>query len=168
MNEELLTQEEIELAQKEERKEKYKNTQKYLVSDEYKGMCEYFTNKGETLLEEIKEELKNRKETKATKGEMDKIYSFIEFLKEVLDKLGKSKGAEVYKEIISGQIEAGYTNIYNRIEELGDVPVYSDLDFMKQLRIDYILLNKRMENWSEMFQDSKEEKKDTQPYEYGG
>lgn len=160
-----LTEEEIKTNSLKERANKFKHTQKYIVSDEYKEMLKYFEEKGETLLPEIKKEIASRKKVVAIKSEVDKIYSFKLFLVELKEKLGNSEGAKVISEIIDGQIEAAESNIYNKIEELGDVPIYTKLDFTKQLRIDYLLVGQRIERWSNSFLDKKEEKMDMHPYE---
>jgi hypothetical protein len=163
---ETLTDEEVNERIRAERREKYKATQKYLLTDSYKELTEYFINKGEELKENIHTEINTREKSVAEKSEVDVVYAFIQFLGEVLDKLGDSDGEKVYRAIIEEQIANGWTNIENKVEELGDVPIYSKLDFIKQARIDYLLLNKRMENWSEGFADNKEEKiPDGHPYE---
>lgn len=55
--------------------------------------------------------------------------------------------------------------MFNKVEELGDVPIYTELDFNKQRRIDYLLLGQRIERWSNSFLDRKEESMDLHPYE---
>lgn len=165
MSEIELTEEEIKANLKAERVEKYKNTQKYILSDEYKEMLKYFEEKWESLLPEIKNEIATRTKVEAIKSEVDKIYAFSLFLKEVQEKLGESEGAKVISEIIDGQIEAADSNMHNKVEELGDVPIYTKLDFTKQLRIDYLLVGQRIERWSDSFLDKKEDKMDLHPYE---
>lgn len=160
-----LTEEEINANLKAERVEKYKNTQKFILSDEYNAMIKYFEDKGESLLPEIKNEIATRKKVEATKSEVDKIYAFSLFLKEVQPVLGESEGAKVINEIINGQLEAAESNMFNKVEELGDVPIYTELDFNKQRRIDYLLLGQRIERWSNSFLDRKEESMDLHPYE---
>lgn len=163
---ETLTDEEVNERIRAERREKYKATQKYLLTDSYKELTKYFSDKGDNMKDSIRKEISTRKKSVAEKSEVDVVYNFILFLEEVLDKLGNSEGEKVYRAIIEEQIANGWTNIENKVEELGDVPIYSKLDFIKQARIDYLLLNKRMENWSEGFADKKDEKiPDSHPYE---
>lgn len=161
-----------------ERVEEYKATQRYLQSEEYSAIVDKFRKDGEEMLPIIRNEIETREKVETTKSEADKVLGFVKFMEEVLSMIGDSEGGKVFKEIISGQIEAGWSHVdnkimsrYNEEDEFSplipfDAPVYSKLDLMKQARIDRLRLDSRMEGWSDSFSDPKAQQiPSAHPYE---
>ena len=159
-------QKEQELA---ERREKYKITQKYLLTKEFRELLDLFKNKWEILLRKAKTELKTREKPVQEHSELDKIEQFRLLLQEVVKRLWKTQWDNIFKEELERQIEYAESNIYWKVTnmetwEMFDVPIYTKLDLIKQLRIDSILLDKRFYNISEWFHDEKEVKDEANPY----
>lgn len=148
-----------------ERKETFNKLTKYLQSDEYKELCEYFTKKWNALDSQIIKLVKERKETKWEKSELDKMVEFWDYLDEVLEKLWWTEWELIMKADLLRDKESVNSHILNKVEELFDMPVYSKADLLKQKRIDYLLLWKRIEGKVNSYADLKEEKQDLHPYE---
>lgn len=160
-----LTQEELELKIKHERKERFKKLNKYIQSDEFKEICSYFRKKWEDLTDEIRTKLQERTETKTIKSQLDRDVLFQNFLKEVKEQFGSSEWEEILKLEFQESINNVETHIFNKIEELYDAPVYSEIDIIKQIRIDYLCVDQRIKRIMASYADWKEEKISLHPYE---
>lgn len=160
-----LTQEELMLKELDERKEKFKKINKYIQSKSYEKLCKYFREKWEALTETIRESLLVRQEAKTIKSQLDRDIVFKNFLSEVKEQFWNSEWEEVLKNDFQESINNVETHIFNKIEELYDAPVYTEIDILKQIRIDYLCIDQRIERILASYADRKEEKQSLHPYE---
>lgn len=160
-----LTEEQKELLQLQERKDKYKKLQHYLQSDAFEKICEHFESKWKEIEKEIIKEIKERQETKVLKSELDKNHQFYNFQRELIEQLWDSEWELILKKDLEDNSENTFTHCLNKIEELYDAPVYSNLDLLKQLRIDYIMVWERLRRMSAFYLDTKEIEDNSNPYE---
>lgn len=165
--EDKLSEEEQKALELEIRKEKYKKTQRYLLTDEFQKLCEKLEAKWETLFEKIKEEIEKRKEVKAIKSEVDRIVSDIEFYNNILAELWESEWAKVFAEELKERIVNAESNIYIKIsvEEMFDFPMYTKLDMLKIKRNRLSTIRQYMYKISESYFDNKDLQAPLNPYE---
>lgn len=163
-----LTEEQLKQLELDERKEKYKKLQHFLQSDACTTLCDTYTEKWESLVWKIKDKISNRKETKSNRSQLDKDVAFQLVLEEFIDSLWDMDGENVLRGYFIDQVEAIETNILNKVsheEELYDLPFYTDIDILKQIRMDYCTLHKRISAITASFADKKEEQYNPNPYE---
>lgn len=163
-----LTEDQLKQLELDERKDKYKKLQHYLQSEEFKTLCIKYNDIWEQKSLEIKKLLKERKETKSTKSQLDKDVEFQYFLEEILKDLSVTDWEEILKQYFKEQIEAIDTNLLNKVsheEELYDVPFYTQIDIEKQIRMDYCTFEKRVRAITASFADKTEEASNPNPYE---
>lgn len=160
-----LTEEQLKDLEITENKRKYKILQKYLQTKEYKELVEKFIQKWKDIEDSIEKYIRDRKETKATKSELDKSLQFYDFQQELKNSLWDSEAEQILKADIQEMSENTYTHILNKIEELYDAPTYSELDLIRQLRIDYILVESRIWRIIAWYLDAKQEISNPNPYE---
>lgn len=160
-----LTDEQKELLEKDQRKEKYKKLSHFLQTKDFEKICKHFEKKWEALTKKVTDLIQNRNECKAEKSELDKNYQFYNFQKELAEKLWDSEAEQVLKKDLLDNAENTYTHCLNKIEELYDAPVYTQLDLLKQLRIDYLMVWERLRRMTEFYLDTKEIMDNANPYE---
>lgn len=160
-----LSEEQKQLLETQERKEKYKKLQHFLNSKEFDKITKYFENKWKEIETQIIESIKTRKEAKVVKSELDKNYQFYNFQNELIEQLWESEWEKILKEDLKSNSENTFTHCLNKIEELYDAPVYSELDLLKQLRIDYIMVWERFRRMSAFYLDTKDIEDNANPYE---
>lgn len=160
-----LSEEQKELLEIQEKKEKYKKLQHFINSESFTEITKYFENKWKEIENKIIEIIKNRKEAKVLKSELDKNYQFYNFQIELIEKLWESEWEKILKEDLRENSENTFTHCLNKIEELYDAPVYSELDLLKQLRIDYIMVWERFRRMSAFYLHTKEIEDNSNPYE---
>lgn len=150
-----------------ERKEKYKATQRYLLSPAFRKLIEEFTIEWEEIFTKIKTELKTRKKTEALSSEVDKIVADIAYYKKIISKLDKTEWAKILKGEIEARITNAESNIYIKVapEELFDLPVFTKLDMLKRKRNSYLTTDKLLHNISDWFFDDKEKGDNPNPYD---
>lgn len=162
-----LTEQEEKQKELDERKEKYKKTQKFLVTDECEEVCTTLFEKWDKVLEEIKTELKNRKECKSKFSEVDKIVQDIEFYETVSKELWNSEWEKVLKNEFKIRIENAESNVFIKVsvEEMFDFAIYTELDMLKMKRNRLSTVKQYLTNLSESFFDDKSKEVPDNPYE---
>ena len=149
------------------RKDNYKKTQRYILTDEFRKLCKYFDNKWKKVFEEIKLEIKNRKQTVAIKSELDKILQDIEYYDSIFKQLWTSEWEKVLKDELNTRKINAESNVYIKVQpdELFDLPVYTKLDMLKMKRNGYLTVEKYITLISEWFFDAKDSENNPNPYE---
>ena len=178
-----LTQEEQELLQEDINRDKLKKIDKFMWRvetmnedltippvikfewEDFKKLISYFEARWNDLLEKLKKEIKTRKKTELKYSETDYDYLFIKILQEFIKWLWESEWEKVIKEYWEEQIENIESNIYNKVSELYDAPVYSNFDMLKREKNDYMLFWKRIEMIRESFNRQKQKISNPNPYE---
>jgi len=163
-----LTEEQKKLLEIDEKKKKHKLLKDYLKTEDYKKLIEYFKNKSELKLEEIKKELDNRRKgwiSKATQSELNISLSFYDFQLELANKLWNSEAEEILKTDLINNADNTYTHLTNKVEELYDVPSYSNLDLIKKERMEYWLIDDRIEQMVWFYDLDKQKIPNLNPYE---
>jgi putative cell wall-binding protein len=131
----------------------------------YNKFLELFKEKGNIILEELKREIKWRKETKLIHSQTDFDHNFACILQDFIYELWESKWEEVLKEYLYEQIEAIESNVFNKTEELYDAPVFSKFDLLKRKKNEYLLLSKRIEIIRNSFSTQIQKLDNPNPYE---
>jgi len=163
-----LTEEEKELLELDIKKKKYKLLIRYLESKECKALIKKYEGKWEKILKEIVKELNNRRKgirSKAAVSDLDKTLSFYDFQLEVVKDLWDSEAEQILKEDLIKSAENTYTHLTNKIEELFDVPSYSELDLLKHRRVEYALIKDKLELMTSLYLDKKNVVPNLNPYE---
>lgn len=163
-----LTDEEKVLLELDIKKKKYKLLTKYLDSKECKALIKKYVKKWDKILKEIEAEIDKRRTewgSKATVSELDKSIAFYDFQVELSKDLWDSEAELILKEDLTNNAENTYTHIVNKIEELYDVPSFSDLDLLKNRRIEYALIQDRLETMTSFYLDKQIVNPNDNPYE---
>lgn len=164
-----LTDKEKELLESDIRKNKFKILTKFLKSDKYKDLIKMYITKWKLLLEEIYLEIDKRRKgwfCKATRSDLDKTLSFYDFQVELANDIGKDSEAElILKEDLLKNAEDTYSHVLNKVEELYDVPSYSELDMLKYRKKEYLLIEDRLETMVSFYMEEKNEISNPNPYE---
>jgi len=163
-----LTDEEKTLLELDIKAKKYKLLTIYLSSKECEALIEKYVAKWDKILEEIVAELdKRRKGTrgKATVSDLDKTLSFYDFQLELVGDLWDSEAELVLIEDLTNSAENTYTHLINKIEELFDVPSYSELDLLKHRRVEYALIKDKLELMTSLYYDKQVINPNSNPYE---
>ena len=164
-----LTEEEKELLEIDTRRKKYKILSHYLLSDEYKKLVEEYKEKAERMLLKIEQEIENRRiglsEPKATQSDFSFSLQFYDFQKELANSLWDSEAEQILKGDLLNNADNTYTHLTNKIDQLYDVPSYSDLDLAKKLRMEYALVDDRIETMVWFYNDNTEISNSLNPYE---
>ena len=120
-------------------------------------------------IKEIEVELDKRRDgtwsSKATVSELDKNLAFYDFQVELANNLWDSEAELILKEDLLSNAEATYTHVTNKIEELYDVPSFSDLDSIKHIRVEYALIQDRLETMTSFYLDRQNLIPNDNPYE---
>jgi len=66
---------------------------------------------------------------------------------------------------VEEQIINAWSQVLNKVEELWDMPVYTELDLIKQLRIDYLLVDKKIEQMRDQYAVQEDVIEPQHPYE---
>lgn len=133
--------------------------------ENYNDFLDHFKFEWEKLLNELKEEIKNREETKLIYSQTDFDFNFATILQDFKDALWESAWEIALKEYLSEQILAIESNVFNKWEELYDAPVYSKFDLLKRKKNEYIILNKRIESIRNSYQTQTQKLDNPNPYE---
>lgn len=166
--EDQLTEEEKTLLEIDTKRKKYKLLTKYLDSKECKALIKKYVAKWNKILKEIVAELdkrRNGERGKATVSDLDKTLSFYDFQLEVVEDLWDTEAEKILKEDLTNSAEATYTHLTNKIEELYDVPSYSELDLLKHRRVEYALIKEKLELMTSLYYDKQMEVPNLNPYE---
>ena len=167
INDDLTEEEKVQL-ELDIKAKKYKILTKYLDSKECKALIKKYVKKWDKLLKEIVVELDKRRKWergKATVSDLDKTLSFYDFQLEVVKDLWDSEAELILKEDLTNSAEATYTHLTNKIEELYDVPSYSELDLLKNRRVEYALIKEKLELMTSLYYDKQMEVPNLNPYE---
>lgn len=163
-----LTDEQKELLEIDIRRKKYKILKNYLLTSEYEDLVNKFEIKANDLLEKIEKELDNRRNgwvSKATQSELNFSLQFYDFQRELANALWNSEAEQILKSDLLQNADNTYTHLTNKIEELYDVPSYSDLDLFKKARVEYALIRDRIEQMVWFYNDNIEVENNPNPYE---
>lgn len=163
-----LTDDEKTLLEIDIKAKKYKLLTAYLDTKECKALIKKYEKIWDKLLKEIETELDKRRiewGSKATVSELDKSLSFYDFQVELAWDLWDSEAELILKEDLDNNAENTYTHIINKIEELYDVPSFSDLDLLKNRRIEYTLIQDRLEQMTWFYLDKQIVNPNDNPYE---
>lgn len=164
-----LTEEEKTLLEIDTKKKKYKILVRYLETKECKDLIKKYVAKWEVLLKKIEEEVDKRRKwessSKAVVSELDKSISFYDFQLELANDLWDSEAEEILKADLLQNAENTYTHVTNKIEELYDVPSFSELDLLKNQRIEYALIQDRIETMVSFYNDTEIVNPNLNPYE---
>ena len=164
-----LTDEQLDQLETDVNKDKFKTLRWYLDSKEYNQTIEFFTGKIEDVDVLIKKEIELRRnlnnETKAIKSELDKSILFYDFQLEIIEQLGDTEAEKILKDDLIENADNTTTHIYNKIEEMYDIPTYSKLDILKQMRIDYIMIGERLQRMVWFYAQEKDSIKNPNPYQ---
>jgi len=82
-----------------ENKSKFNDISRFINSDKYEKLVKKYKSKWDKLEKKIIDIVIDRVETKWTKSELDKVYSYIPFLKELKGDLWASKWEKILKEM---------------------------------------------------------------------
>lgn len=164
-----LTDEERTQLEIDTKAKKYKILLKYLESEKCKALIIFYEAKWDVLLKEIKAELDKRRKgtwsSKATVSELDKSLSFYDFQVELANELWDSEAEQILAEDLRNNADATYTHLTNKIEELYDVPSFSALDLLKNRRVEYALIQDRLETMTWFYLDKQIVNPNLNPYE---
>lgn len=163
-----LTDKQKELLEIDLRRKKYKILKKYLFTPEYKDLVKKFETKANDILVKIEKELDNRRNgwvSKATQSELNFSLQFYDFQCELANALWNSEAEQILKNDLLQNADNTYTHLTNKIEELYDVPSYSDLDLLKKARVEYALIRDRIETMVWFYNDNIEVENNPNPYE---
>jgi len=167
----LLEQSEEVVSQEEVNSEKYKELNKYCVSDEHNALIEKYNSLNQELIKEIDEELEKRKTAKkdrivAEYSELDSIVEVREFLVEIVKQISEETlWGKYMKEELQSHILNASSHIYNRDEMTFDVPVYSKLAMIKKKRNLYGTLSRRFVEVVNKYAPVKQKEEALHPYE---
>lgn len=163
-----LTDIEKQLLELDTNKKKFNLLNKYLISNEYKNLVEHFKSKWDELFTKIELELDKRRNwerSKATVSDLDKTLSFYDFQIELMNALGNTEAELILKEDLKRNAENTKTHLTNKIDELYDVPSYSELDLLKLKRVEYSLIEDRINTMAWFYRQSEETLYNPNPYE---
>lgn len=163
-----LTDKEKELLELDTKKKKYKLLINYLGSKECKALIKKYVKKSDKIFKEILAELDKRRageRSKATVSELDKSIAFYDFQVELVNDLWDSEAELILKTDLTNNAEATHTHLTNKIEELYDVPSFSELDLLKNKRIEYALIQDRLETMTSFYLDKQNVMPNPNPYE---
>lgn len=166
--EDKLTDKEKELLEIDTRKKNYKLLMKYLGSKACKELVDKYVTKGDSILKEIELELDKRRNwerSKASVSELDKSLSFYDFQLELANDLWDSEAELILKQDLINNADNTKTHLTNKIEELYDVPSFSELDLLKNRRIEYALIQDRLETMVWFYSDMVNPISNPNPYE---
>jgi hypothetical protein len=87
--------------------------------------------------------LTERTKTETTKSELDKTYSFYNLMQEFIDKIWNTEDELYLKNLLIEEKQNILTHILNKTDEWYDLPLYTELDLVRQKRIDYLCIDQR-------------------------
>ena len=163
-----LTEEEKDLLELDIRKKKYKLLTKYLESKKCEALIKKYVKKWDRILKEIEAEIdkrRNGERSKATVSELDQSLAFHDFQVELANDLWDSEAEKILKKDLENNAENTYTHVINKIEELYDVPSFSELDLLKKRRVEYALIKDRLETMTSFYLDKQVINPNGNPYE---
>ena len=163
-----LSQKEKDLLELDIKNKKYKLLTKYLDSKECKTLILKYLSIWGDLLKEIELEIDKRRKwavSKASQSELNKSLHFHDFQVQLAGDLWDSEAESILREDLLSNAEATYTHVVNKIEELYDVPSFSDLDILKYKRIEYALIQDRLETMTSFYLDKQNLIPNDNPYE---
>ena len=163
-----LTEEEKTLLEIDTRKKKYKLLTNYLESKECESLIAKYIVKWEEILKLIELELDKRRKwdrSKASVSDLDKTLSFYDFQLELANDLWNSEAELILKEDLINSADNTKTHLTNKIEELYDVPSYSELDLLKTNRVEYALIKDKLELMTSLYLDRPNVVPNLNPYE---
>lgn len=111
-----------------EKREGFKELVRFAKSDEFKELKKFCDTKEKETTKEIDTEIKNRKETKATKSKLD-LYVVLADTAEEVAKESKSDLLKSY--LINSYAKALRSAVRYKVEEWFDFPSFSYADYLK-------------------------------------
>lgn len=148
-----------------ENRQKYKDSLKFINSKKFIKILDEYKEESLELLKDIHYEYETREEAKLEVTWLDELVQYKEHLEEVIEVLSKDELAKYIVEELEKQVNNSITHIDWRVEIWFDAPTYTKLDKLKLKRNLCVTLEKRINEIVNSFNDQKEEKIDTHPYE---
>ena len=154
----------------EQKKEIYKKINEYINSDDYQKVIAYAEKKEQEYIEEVRNEIKNRKKVVAEYSEISKDEQYAEYMLDMSKQFDDSE----WGKILSKEFKYQYDLAINHIEvkevnketgEIFDIPLYSKLDILKFSRRQYRYFYKKVAEIHSLYLDGKTKDIDLDPYE---
>lgn len=160
---------EIKEEQKDQSVEDMKNTYKLLIawkeSENFTDIIEYCTEKASELLKKIDEELRKRKKIVAEFSQLTVDSQQRDFLQYIISVIDNSEWGNKMKEILQKYVENINSNLYSGVQVWYDVPMFTRLDCLKDMRNRYVFVQKQLDTEIETFNVKVEKPIDLHPYE---
>ncbi len=166
-----LTEEDLKPAETpeatDEQKHQFREVTRWGKSDNFKEIVKEITEQADIRLEEIKKEMKKRKEIKLEASELTKLNMYAALVTELIEKVDRStEGGELVAQNLEIQVKNSLSHVFGEVKVGFDAPMYTRLDMMKEARNFCLTIEQRLNNAIKDFDYSKTEvPQSAHPYE---